>query len=72
MVQDSQNNTMIGGQAQKEPTMGGIIILLTPETIIDPFPAWKPPSCHEYTVKGKKKGGFGCLELCLYGIFMQY
>ena len=32
----------IGGQAQRESTMGGIIILLTPAPIIDPFPAWKP------------------------------
>ena len=37
--------TMIGGHAQKESIVGGIIILLTPPPIIDPFPAWRPPLC---------------------------
>ena len=31
-----------GGQAQKESILGGIIILLTPAPITDPFSAWKP------------------------------
>ena len=34
-----------------------------------PFAA--PPLCNKDTIKGKKSppvGGFGCLELCLYGI----
>ena len=39
----------IGGQAQKESIMGGIIIFMTPAPIIDPFPAWKPS--HPYAIK---------------------
>ena len=42
--------TVDSGQAQKESIMGGIIIL----SIIDPFPAWKPPLCYKDTAKGKK------------------
>ena len=42
-VRDSHKDTVMGGQAQKESSMGGIIILLTPPSLIDPFPAWKPP-----------------------------
>ena len=42
-VRDSHKDTVIGGQTQKESIMGGIIILLTPAPIIDPFPARKPP-----------------------------
>ena len=37
--------TMIGGHAQKESIEGGIIILLSPPPMIDPFPAWRPPLC---------------------------
>ena len=42
-VPDYYEDTGIGGQAQKESTMGGIIILLTPAPLIDPLRAWKPP-----------------------------
>ena len=35
--------TMIGGHAQKESIVGGIIILQPPAPIIYPIPAWKPP-----------------------------
>ena len=43
-VPDYHEDTLIGGQAQKESIMGGIIILLTPALLIliDPFPTWKP------------------------------
>ena len=49
---------MIGGQAQNYSVMGGIVILLTPAPVINPFPAWKSPLFH----KDKAKG----IELCLY------
>ena len=47
--------------------------MLTPEPIIDPFPAWKLTLCHKDKAKYKRQemtlaGGFGCLELCLHGI----
>ena len=42
-VRDYHKDSVIGGQAQKESIMGGIITLLTPAPIIDPFPARKPP-----------------------------
>ena len=45
-VQDSLKHTVTGGHARKESIMGGIIILLTPPRIIDPFPAWMPPLCY--------------------------
>ena len=35
---------IIGGLAQKESIIGGIITLPRPAPIIHPFPAWKPPS----------------------------
>ena len=36
-VKESHKDTVIGGLAEKESIMGGIIILLTPAPIIDPF-----------------------------------
>ena len=54
VVRDSRKDTLIGGQARKESTMGGIIILLRPAPTIDPFPAWKLSLCHQDTAKGKK------------------
>ena len=50
-LSDSHEDTVIGGQAQKEST---IIILLTPAPIIDPFPAWKTPLNHKEPGKDKK------------------
>ena len=41
-IQAYHKDTVIGGQAQIEYIIGGIIILMTPAPIIDPFPAWKP------------------------------
>ena len=52
-VPDYHEDTLIGGQAQKESIMGGIIILLTPAPLIDPFPAWKPPTLN--SLSGKMK-----------------
>ena len=40
-VRDSHKDTVISGQAQKESIIGGIVILLNPAPIIDPFPTWK-------------------------------
>ena len=57
-----------------ETIMDGIVIVLTPAPIIDPFRAWKSksPLCHKDTAKFKKCPkyllDFKCLELCLYGI----
>ena len=63
---------MIAWQAQKESIMGGIIVLMTPAPIIDPFSAWKPPILmpkrHSERQDVLLAGGFGCLELVLYGI----
>ena len=59
---------MIGGHVQKESIMCGIIILLTPAPIIDPFRAWKPPLCHKDTARGKKcpkSGALGALS-CVF------
>ena len=67
-LSDPHEDTVIGGQAQKESAMGGIIILLTPAPIIDPFPAWKPPILMLKEPVKDKKYSFGCLELCLYDI----
>ena len=36
-------DTVTGGHVQKESLKGGIIILLTPAPVVDPFSAWKPP-----------------------------
>ena len=62
---------MIEVHRQKESIMGGIIILMTPAPIIDPFPAQSHLSfCSKEPAKGKKGpkhlvGGFGCLKLVL-------
>ena len=53
-VRDSHKDTVIGGQAQKESIMGGIIILLRPAPIVDPFSAWTTHLCHKDTAKGEK------------------
>ena len=58
-VRDHLRDTVLGGRAQKESIMGGIIILPTP--VIDPFPAWKPPLFHKDTAKGKKCRLYGAL-----------
>ena len=63
MVRESHRGTvrLIGGQAQRESIMAGIIILLTPAPIIDSF-------IHSERQEMPPVGGFGCLELCLYDI----
>ena len=48
--QTSCKDTVIGGQAQKEPTVGEIIIVLTPPPRVDPFRSLS----NENTAKGKK------------------
>ena len=60
-VRDHLRDTVLGGHAQKESIMGGIIILLTPAPVIDPFTAWKPPLFHKDTAKGKKCRLYGAL-----------
>ena len=60
-VRDHLRDTVLGGHAQKESIMGGIIILLTQAPVIDPFPAWKPPLFHKDTAKGKKCRLYGAL-----------
>ena len=50
--------------------MGRILILLTPATIRS-FPCMEAtlmPSRHSERQEIPFVGGFGCLELCLYGI----
>ena len=46
-------HTMIDGHEQKESTLDGIIIQLTPAPILDPFRAWKP---HLSLTHKSKKG----------------
>ena len=53
-VRQSYRDTVIARRRQKESIMGEIIILLTPPTMIDPVPAWKPSLCHKDTAEGKK------------------
>ena len=53
-LQSSETNIKIGGQARRESTMGGIIMFLMPEPIIDPFTACEPLLFRKDTVKGKK------------------
>ena len=38
-IRDSHKDTVKGGQSQKESIIGGIIILLTPAPLTDPFQA---------------------------------
>ena len=42
-IRDYHKDSVISGQAQKESIMGGIITLLTPAPIIDPFHARESP-----------------------------
>ena len=64
-----KSHYMIGGHTLKESIMGGIIILLTPASIIDPFSAWKPHLYHKDKAKGKKCPRKGALVV-LSCVFM--
>ena len=65
----AQRFTVIEGQAQKESVMGGIIIFLTPRSVIYSFRGEKPdfrPQRHSEWQEMPLIGGFECLGLFFF------